>query len=577
MPLTAITIENFKAFSQPVTIPLRPITLLFGPNSAGKSTIIQALQYAWEILENRNPDVDRTGSGGEAIDLGGFRSLVHKHDLTKSISITMHFKGGLNHGAYISPEVYYSSVLEKDFVAGEGPVDVTEWLDVDELAVRVTSAWDMAANRPFISAYEVSFDGVLFGRIEGNPGHRPNLMINADHPFLSEEAMDKYDERGETFMRALLEHFATPFEIAMRLVNRMTDAERHEVLEHLNQQLNSEANDSEKSETRDAKSAPPQIWVDDVIPEWGRILSVSKIVGRDTGVFYTIEDEVLWVLSQLLLGAGESVLQVLRGLRYVGPLRAIPDRNHLAPLQPQQSRWANGLGAWDALLRAEPEEGIVQKCSDYLANVLKLGYTLHKKERLQLDADDKVFSELRLIASNYDEYEGEDLQQRTLKRLDSLPRVSILQLHDEKNDIDVAPMDIGVGVSQVIPVVVGAVEPNCSIFAVEQPELHVHPAVQSRLGDVFIRESLSGKSNRIFLLETHSEHLILRILRRIRETSEDELPPDFPPIRPTDVHVIYVEPSPEGATLHTLAITDDGDFEDAWPNGFFTEREEDLF
>lgn len=69
--LTAITIENFKGIGQAVTIPLRPVTLLFGANSAGKSTIIQTLQYAWEILENRNADVDRTRLGGEVIDLWG--------------------------------------------------------------------------------------------------------------------------------------------------------------------------------------------------------------------------------------------------------------------------------------------------------------------------------------------------------------------------------------------------------------------------------------------------------------------------------------------------------------------------
>lgn len=65
MGLTSITIENFKGIGAPVTIPLRPITLLFGANSAGKSTVIQALQYAWEVLENRNADVHRTGLGDE--------------------------------------------------------------------------------------------------------------------------------------------------------------------------------------------------------------------------------------------------------------------------------------------------------------------------------------------------------------------------------------------------------------------------------------------------------------------------------------------------------------------------------
>jgi AAA15 family ATPase/GTPase len=78
MPITSITIENFKGIADPVTIPIRPITLLFGKNSSGKSTILQALHYLREVLEHRRPDPDRTQSGGDAIDLGGFQSLTRK-------------------------------------------------------------------------------------------------------------------------------------------------------------------------------------------------------------------------------------------------------------------------------------------------------------------------------------------------------------------------------------------------------------------------------------------------------------------------------------------------------------------
>ena len=49
MGITAITIENFKGIKEPVRVELKPITLLFGPNSAGKSTIIHALHYAHEL------------------------------------------------------------------------------------------------------------------------------------------------------------------------------------------------------------------------------------------------------------------------------------------------------------------------------------------------------------------------------------------------------------------------------------------------------------------------------------------------------------------------------------------------
>lgn len=111
---------------------------------------------------------------------------------------------------------------------------------------------------------------------------------------------------------------------------------------------------------------------------------------------------------------------------------------------------------------------------------------------------------------------------------------------------------------------------------IEQPEIHVHPALQAELGDMFIASAL-GESRCRYLIETHSEHLILRLLRRIRQTSANELPKGMIPVRPEDVSVIYAEPTKEGTKLRHLRITPDGDFADRWPNGFFTERGKELF
>lgn len=53
--ITRITIENFKGIGDKVDIPIRPITLFFGANSAGKSTVLQALLYLRELLEEEIP------------------------------------------------------------------------------------------------------------------------------------------------------------------------------------------------------------------------------------------------------------------------------------------------------------------------------------------------------------------------------------------------------------------------------------------------------------------------------------------------------------------------------------------
>ena len=74
--LTALHIGNFKAFADTQRIPLKPITLIFGPNSAGKSSFIHSLALAHEAQFGRDKrslarlDVHHTDIGGSSIDLG---------------------------------------------------------------------------------------------------------------------------------------------------------------------------------------------------------------------------------------------------------------------------------------------------------------------------------------------------------------------------------------------------------------------------------------------------------------------------------------------------------------------------
>ena len=138
--------------------------------------------------------------------------------------------------------------------------------------------------------------------------------------------------------------------------------------------------------------------------------------------------------------------------------------------------------------------------------------------------------------------------------------------------------DVGVGVSQVIPVIASAVAAEGRLIAIEQPEIHLHPALQAELGDLFIESALGERKN-TFLIETHSEHLMLRILRRIREYAEGCLPEGMKAPRPEDVSVLYVH-RPESATASEVIevpIMDDGDFGALWPEGFFPERGKELF
>jgi hypothetical protein len=83
---------------------------------------------------------------------------------------------------------------------------------------------------------------------------------------------------------------------------------------------------------------------------------------------------------------------------------------------------------------------------------------------------------------------------------------------------------------------------------------------------------------RFSIIETHSEHLLLRVLRRIRQTSNG--PTADPELRclPEAVSILYFEPLPDGSTkIRPIRVSRAGDFMDRWPQGFFAERDRELF
>jgi predicted ATPase len=173
--------------------------------------------------------------------------------------------------------------------------------------------------------------------------------------------------------------------------------------------------------------------------------------------------------------------------------------------------------------------------------------------------------------------------------LEKTPVIVDLYLKYQPEKFRVAIADVGVGISQVIPVLFGCWQAMNGQYNVhiQQPELHLHPKLQAQLADVFIKCVNESESCRIFLLESHSEHLLLRLLRRIRETNQTENPTgnvlDIGKARSRSlnaeqVSVVYVKKDKNGlTTMKPLRLADDGEFIDRWPDGFFTDRDIELF
>ena len=89
-------------------------------------------------------------------------------------------------------------------------------------------------------------------------------------------------------------------------------------------------------------------------------------------------------------------------------------------------------------------------------------------------------------------------------------------LRQYKDGPEVGLTDVGFGVSQVLPLIAQCYyAPEGSILIFENPEAHLHPKAQSELADVFVDVVKNRKVQ--IILESHSEHLLLRLMRRIAE------------------------------------------------------------
>jgi len=124
--------------------------------------------------------------------------------------------------------------------------------------------------------------------------------------------------------------------------------------------------------------------------------------------------------------------------------------------------------------------------------------------------------------------------------------------------------DVGVGVSQVIPVIVAALYASPGhIVIIEEPESHLHPLAETVLADLFIETSKTR--NVQFIIETHSEHLMLRLQRRIAEQKTT----------PHEIAIYFCKRNGKEAIIEPLKLTSEGDIEN-WPENFFGDEMTEL-
>ena len=554
MAITSITIENFKGIGDAVTIPIRPITLLFGKNSAGKSTVLQALRYLRGICDGLNQKLEAS----------------HDHDIYKILK-AVHTVCG--HSDDLKYREVLNSVqtnkLEKISIADLSNIDSrpSEVLKSIQKLIEDADLLGSKDEEKFQAEGEAWEHGEIYPGRFTDLGSFPFLVhrhefnrkirIRLEFDIKSEQA-----ERlnGILSLAIIPEDMVNLQSAGIEIVTGWDEKQRVIYLDSYKYALNgaewiciTPANKPDEVNVR--RPSDPKIYSHPITQAIKLGLSESELLteysfsllGTDKvsdlnknalrNIRLSLEKLVLErLVEDVIKEVHGIVIEELPDIRHLGPVRDVLPRHHnsIPTSGADVSRWATGSEAWDALTQ-NPQ--LVEKTNRYMKDVLKLGYSI------------KLF---------------EDSEQR-------------IQLYDETHNIYLHPLDVGFGISQVIPVLVGALDDSQSpgVFAVEQPELHVHPAVQVALGDVFIDGIKNG--NRTMLIETHSEHLLLRIMRRMRETFEDRIEENHFPVTPDDIAVLFVERHDSQTIIREMPVNERGELVKAWPGGFFEEDIEEVF
>ena len=118
-------------------------------------------------------------------------------------------------------------------------------------------------------------------------------------------------------------------------------------------------------------------------------------------------------------------------------------------------------------------------------------------------------------------------------------------------------IDMGYGVSQVLPVVVELFRQDAPrLFLLQQPEVHLHPSAQAALGTLFCNVVSSGRQ---LIVETHGDYLIDRVRTDVRDNKVK--------LRPEDVCILYFKRGDLDVTIHTLGLDKNGNVVGA-PNSY---------
>ena len=497
--LTGIGLRNFKAFGDEMQeAPLSKITLIYGPNSSGKSSIVQALLMLRQSLFERFYEESVLATRGD-IDLGGFQVVLHKHDTRRQIGINMAIQNLVS-----------SSVIQMRFsdIRGSGTLSAVH--HTISLINSSRSIYESHMEYQPASIESGLSKWITLSKIQDTYSDAKRYSQDVDGHFLpTPEMLNMVRFWARPMTRRIA---SSPEDLRRILVDRVRiprSVEIHRLTARPFEQLDDGLDLDEERE-----------------PEWAEGLATALVQSQ-----FTSEEEQVLISARFATGDHERHLHLVN---YLGPLRSPPERSYAISIQQHIS------------------SGVTGNRGEYTANAL------YYKSSVREQVNDWFHKDKLDIPYK--------LEIQKLGGASLAGELITIALTDRRNGTRVTLADVGYGISQLLPVIVEGVASNEeSIICVEELETNLHPRLQANIADLMI-DTISDKNGKRkqWIVETHSELLILRLQRRIREGK----------IKPEDISVLYVDPndeSTEGSAIKVLRLGEDSYFKDPWPDGFFAD------
>ncbi len=565
--LNKLSFKNYKAFAEG-QVKIKPITILLGANSVGKSSIMQLFLLLQQTALSEKNYKSALKLHGGFVSLGEGLNLIRKKDNTKILTIDLDFyDDGIFEELreeyfmnFCQEFFYFATIMQKLYGKKHDSKKVTIF---DRFKKLLNNEADLDIRFMRMSSKEIleKIDKATFHELVN---HTYELISKIDDKDLPEELKNDYlyhrhmgyrmrgggnqfntlKERKDEYLLTFdfLEgitkdikkgHFNITYDIAIneKTLVLKTVTIHNEENELISIEFDQHASSNFKPNSITSKYIDKDKFDNKTFQSAKEIFSNPRTIFAFVNDFNEIERKkeiqspFAGTLQYLLITFNSVSSDYFENdnINYVSPLRAHPKRYYF-------------------LDKAKINAYVDTLDGDAIAETLK--------ENVQLKKQVNDWLEKFNLKVNVEHLED-----------------IIHKLQVNQNSLNLDITDVGFGISQVLPVIIqGFLSHDNSLTLIEQPEIHLHPKMQADLADLFIDIVLSKnqkqknqKPSKYLFIETHSEYLLKRLRRRISDGT----------ILADNVAIYLIDPDLNdcGAIIRELEVQERGQFD--WPIDFY--------